>query len=142
MYNFILYLEKRTVFTPQLAMARMLFALGSIGMLIFTDISVAINFDLLPAQSANIEKLYFFRGISLFKLFGAAGGKAICIIFLLFSISGFLPQLSSILQAWAHISICNSIIVIEGGDQIAANLSLLLIPVCLFDPRLNQWTDI
>ncbi len=27
----------------------------------------------------------------------------------------------------------------KGGDQIASNLSLLLIPVCLFDARINQW---
>ncbi|MGV4439774.1 DUF5808 domain-containing protein, partial [Ornithobacterium rhinotracheale] len=60
---------------------------------------------------------------------------------LLFVTTGYFPKISSILQAWVHLSICNSFISIEGGDQIASNLSLLLIPICLLDKRKNQWQN-
>ncbi len=52
---------------------------------------------------------------------------------------GFFPQISCILQTWIHLSVCNSFLVVDGGDQIASNLCLLLIPICLLDNRINQW---
>jgi antimicrobial peptide system SdpB family protein len=54
--------------------------------------------------------------------------------------SGFLPQVTSILHAWVTLSIANSIVAVDGGDQVASNLAVLLIPICLTDSRLNQWS--
>jgi antimicrobial peptide system SdpB family protein len=74
-------------------------------------------------------------------LFDVHIAKWICITLLLFAISGLLPQLSILLQTWAHTSICNSFFELDGGDQIAANMCLLLIPICLLDKRINAWKN-
>jgi antimicrobial peptide system SdpB family protein len=34
----------------------------------------------------------------------------------------------------------NELFIVEGGDQLASNLVILLIPICLMDPRKNQWS--
>ncbi|NSL87599.1 hypothetical protein ECE50_012200 [Chitinophaga sp. Mgbs1] len=51
-----------------------------------------------------------------------------------------MPQVTSFLHLWVSLSITNTVIVVDGGDQIAANLACLLIPLCVTDPRVNQWS--
>src|SRR5690554_852365 len=58
---------------------------------------------------------------------------------LLFVISGFLPQLSSILHFYFSMCYMYSSSVIEGGDQIALILCVFFLPICIFDKRLNNW---
>jgi antimicrobial peptide system SdpB family protein len=50
--------------------------------------------------------------------------------------------MTSLLHWWISISFLYFSSIIDGGDQIAAILSFLLIPICLTDPRKNHWNSI
>lgn len=65
--------------------------------------------------------------------------QGLCAIILISVISGFLPQVTSVLHAWVAFSISTSISIPEGGDQIATIIALFLIPICMTDPRINHW---
>lgn len=58
---------------------------------------------------------------------------------LLSVISGYLPQLTGILHAWLSYSFFTGALMIEGGDQLAQIICILLIPVTLLDRRINHW---
>ncbi|UKB82304.1 hypothetical protein LF887_14960 [Chryseobacterium sp. MEBOG06] len=137
MREVINYLENNLIFNQKIILARCFLAFGALLILFFNDSYELSNIDigLLADRIENNFSLNF----SIFSFFSPPIAKTICIFILLFVFTGYLPQLSCFLQAWVHLSICNSFVIVEGGDQIASNLSLLLIPVCLFDARINQW---
>jgi antimicrobial peptide system SdpB family protein len=141
MNDVISYLENKNIFTSRLAFARTLLAINALLLLLFTDFNLATDFALLDLGSSMPNDIVPFKAISIFELIGSGWGKIISIIILLFVITGYFPKISIFLQAWVHISICNSVTIIEGGDQIASNLCLLLIPICTFDSRNNQWNE-
>jgi antimicrobial peptide system SdpB family protein len=66
--------------------------------------------------------------------------QGICALILVAVISGFLPQITSLLHLWVAFSISSSISIPEGGDQIATIIALLLVPICVTDPRMNHWS--
>lgn len=80
-----------------------------------------------------------FESINLFKIFSLQYGITISIVILLLVIIGFFPQITSILHFWVINSFINYSVVIDGGDMINNNITLLLIPICLFDRRINHW---
>ena len=53
--------------------------------------------------------------------------------------SGYRPRVTGIFHWWAAFSLQASAVVLDGGDQIAAILALLLIPVTLTDDRRWHW---
>lgn len=63
----------------------------------------------------------------------------IAIPILLLVMSGWIPKIAAVLHYWICVSFVNSVMMVEGGDQIASNMTLLLIPICLCDPRSNHW---
>jgi antimicrobial peptide system SdpB family protein len=132
----IKYLEQNNLYTSRLAFARALLAISALLFLVFNDITKMYGYyDSVSASKA------FFSAINIFYLFTPSYGKLFAILILLFVCTGYLPQLSAVLQTWVHLSICNCIIFIEGGDQIASNLSLMLMVLCFLDSRKNQWID-
>jgi antimicrobial peptide system SdpB family protein len=54
-------------------------------------------------------------------------------------ISGYYPRITCIFHAWISYSVFHSLLIVEGGDQITAILTLLIIPACLTDNRKNHW---
>lgn len=54
-------------------------------------------------------------------------------------ISGYFSQLSSVFHAYLSYSFFYDSKIIEGGDQIALIMTLLLIPICVADNRINVW---
>lgn len=77
-----------------------------------------------------------------FLLFGSENlfiAKWLAIIILVVIISGYFQKITSILHWWITFSFFHSSAIIDGGDQIASILTLLLIPICLFDNRRNHW---
>ncbi len=141
MENILRYLETKSIFNQRIMVARMLLALGALLTLLFNDASEITNQALLMKEDVYTITSSF-KYYSLFNLCSNVFiAKIISIVILLVAITGYIPQITSILQAWVHLSICNSFIVPDGGDQVASNLCLLLIPICLFDKRLNQWND-
>ncbi|GEN77485.1 hypothetical protein [Chryseobacterium hagamense] len=140
MKTVIEYLESKNIFNQKIIIARSLLAFGSLLLLLFNNITELTDSSLM-VDNDSFSIVSPFKQYSLFNVCDPGIAKVISIIILLWVISGYLPQLSSILQTWVHFSICNSFVVIDGGDQVALILSLLLIPVCLFDKRINQWNN-
>lgn len=66
--------------------------------------------------------------------------KMLACAVLVFVMSGYIPKVTALLHYWISFSIFNGIAVPDGGDQITAVLTLLLIPLCITDPRLNHWS--
>jgi len=65
--------------------------------------------------------------------------KTISIIILCVVISGFYPRITGILHWYITYSFFISADVADGGDHIAVNLTLLLIPITFFDKNKNHW---
>jgi len=99
--------------------------------------------NLFPTVDGNLIKrvVFDFEKISIYHILSGNLFFAwlISIAVLLFVISGFLPQISGILHWWVAYSYMVSGVIIEGGDQISAILTLFMIPVTVTDNRLNHW---
>lgn len=84
------------------------------------------------------------RGLNAFNWFCLFGTepwtKILACAVLVLVMSGYVPQVTALLHYWISFSIFNGIAVPDGGDQITVVLTLLLIPLCITDPRLNHWT--
>jgi antimicrobial peptide system SdpB family protein len=128
--SYILSLEKKNVFTSRIAFARSLIALSSFLLLISND---------LHPLMVPVTDLRWVQRFNIFTVLGISVGKITALVVLGCVISGYFPKVTAILQTWVHFSICSAISVIDGGDQVALNLSLLLIPLCFLDTRKNQW---
>ncbi len=139
MNQFIASLEQKNIFTERLMLVRLLLAISALLTITFNNIEYITNFDLVLNDETKFAAIIFFKQFSIFTLFHPVLAKVVSILILLIITTGYLPQLTCFLHAWVHLSICNSFLGVDGGDQIASNLSMLLIPICLFDNRLNQW---
>ena len=65
--------------------------------------------------------------------------RYVSIIILIIAGSGWRPQITCVLHAWVAYSLKASASILEGGDQVASLLSLLLLPICLTDERKWHW---
>ncbi|PRB39732.1 hypothetical protein CQ020_16660 [Arthrobacter sp. MYb23] len=128
------------VWSPFMGMVRSILAVGTLLTLIFTS-NDALFRPVLGVGNyplcRGVESLGLFCIISLEQL-GLA--KILGILILLLVISGYLPQLTGVLHAWVAFSVATGISIPDGGDQITSNLALLLVPICLTDPRLSHWS--
>jgi antimicrobial peptide system SdpB family protein len=59
---------------------------------------------------------------------------------LLVIVSGYRPRYTALLHFWISLSIASTIRLPDGGDVVAQIVTLLLIPVCMADGRVWQWT--
>src|SRR5690606_18091595 len=127
------YLKVNHLYNSRIALARVFLALNAMLTLLFNNIEQISNTNIL-GENANIStKLFAIQHYTIFSIFGYKLGTFISIVILLIVFTGYLPRITILLQTWVHISLCNSLILVEGGDQIASNLSLLLIPICILD---------
>lgn len=53
--------------------------------------------------------------------------------------SGILPRLTGLLHVYATMTLAEYLATSDGGDQVAIALSVLILPICLFDGRFNTW---
>jgi antimicrobial peptide system SdpB family protein len=139
MKQLILSLEQKTIFNSRLAFARLMLAVSALLTILFNDIEYLTDYDLVLSNETAFESIIFFKQLSIFTILPLFLAKIFSILILLSVLIGYLPQITCFFQAWVHLSICNSFLGVDGGDQIASNLSILVIPLCLFDNRLNQW---
>lgn len=54
--------------------------------------------------------------------------------------SGYRPRITGLVHAWISFSFAVSSPLLDGGDQVASALTLLLLPVTLTDPRKWHWS--
>lgn len=85
-----------------------------------------------------------FDGLSLFFLARdhLLLGKSVAVLLLVLVIIGWRPRLTALPHWWISYSFAASAAVIDGGDVVAAILTLLLLPVALTDTRAWQWRGV
>ena len=125
--------------TPVLGIVRSLLALSLLGTLLCNDIDLVIN--PLGFTKAPLPGLSDIHNLSLFSLLQNHLwlAKALSIFILMAVASGFYSKFTTILHAWVALSFANSCSLIDGGGQINGILTLLIIPLCLTDPRKNHY---
>lgn len=67
--------------------------------------------------------------------------RLIACLLLLVVLSGWRPRFTCLIHWYVSFSLTSSATLLDGGDHITAILCFLLIPICLFDSRVWQWTS-
>jgi len=125
----------KNIFNNTYGLARTIIAIGNLATFALTDFNLYFLKDSFKSEPYGFLPNFFY-------LFGESGllySQIISCIILVWVISGYLPQISGILHAWLVFSFSTFSILIEGGDQISQIILILLIPVTLFDKRINHW---
>lgn len=134
----LLNLSHKSYFTNTYGLGRSLLAFGTLLTLIFNS-----KYSLI--YKPFFEKAKFYNDdyhINLFLYFDYDKlyiPWIISIIILIIVIYGIFPRVTGILHWWVSYSFINAITIVEGGDQITANLTFFLIPITLLDNRKNHW---
>ncbi|BDD06268.1 sporulation-delaying protein SdpB family protein [Aureibacter tunicatorum] len=135
-------ISSKNPFTNVYGLGRSVLALGMFLTLLFNEKEILFPQHLFHA---NIADSRFIESTNLFFIFGLEhywASLLISSIILLSVISGYFPRITGILHWWVTFSFFKSAAIIEGGDQIAATITLLLIPITLLDNRKNHWNKI
>ena len=143
MSHLIAYIKSRNIHTPRLALVRFLLAFGLLLTVWSNDLTQVANHNYSRLNGYAIrhtERAHRpFEKADLFMIMNPETARVVVMIILLTVMSGFLPQVTAVLFAWACFSIHNYFVINNGGDDIAFVLSFLLLPICLTDPRINTW---
>ena len=135
-------ISNTSIHTNKLGLARSLLAFGTLSSFLFNDANLLFNAAGKKTDTnATTQELAY----TLFNLLGENNlilAKIICVLILLFIISGIYPKLTCIPHWYISWSYFNSTAIIDGGDQITTILTFLLIPICLTDTRKNHWLNL
>jgi len=133
-------LAQRNLWTNVYGLGRSIFALGTAATLAVSDPSTLFapipSFLDPPRCSALAGKISLFCIVPEDRLW-LAGRLAVVVLIVI--ASGWRPRLTGIVHWWISFSFVASTTVQDGGDQIAAIVTLLLIPWTLTDPRSWHW---
>lgn len=120
-------------------LARSLIALGTVLTLCFNDVNTLFK----PVAGViDCPQCYGISEISIFCLFKPVSlniAKWLSIGVLLLVISGWRPRITGVLHWWITFSFFTASSLLDGGDQVATVLTLLLIPLTLTDSRYSHW---
>ncbi|MEV4011794.1 sporulation-delaying protein SdpB family protein [Nonomuraea angiospora] len=117
-------------------LARTLIALSTLVTLLASETSTLFR----PA--AGDPDFPYCDGAAAYGLFCVAEpawAHRIAIVVLLVAASGWRPRLTALPHWWATVSFQASSTIPDGGDQVAAVLTLLLLPIALTDGRTWHW---
>ena len=120
------------------AIGRSMLAFSLLITFLFSPIDVL--FDKYLFHKVTIDT--FLDTTNLFFLLGFDNlwiGKVITLLICLGVIIGYYPCITGILHWWVTFSFQQSGSILEGGDQIASIITLLLVPVTVVDNRNNHW---
>lgn len=130
-------LRTRTPWGPAYALARTVLAAATLGTLLCNEAHLlfrpAVGQDQFPVCRDVGAYGLFCQGAELEVL------RWVAIAGLALVMSGWRPRLTGVLHWWIAASLNLNATVVDGGEQVAAVLTLLLIPVTLTDPRRNHW---
>jgi antimicrobial peptide system SdpB family protein len=134
------YLLSKNPWNSSIGLGRSLLACSTLLTLLFNDSTILFK---LGVGVYEAPMCIGFSKISLFCLLNnhLEFARYISIFILLAVITGFLPKVSCLFHWWVSFSVQSSCINVDGGDQINSILTLLLLPICLTDSRLNHWRD-
>lgn len=119
--------------------ARTILAVGSLCTLVFNSAPSLFR------AGAGVESVPICQGILSFSLYCQVPRsdlwivRWIAIAILVVVASGWRPRVTGILHWWVSFSFQGSSLLIDGGDQITAVLTFLLLPITLTDDRTWHW---
>jgi antimicrobial peptide system SdpB family protein len=128
-------------FTPVLGAARTLLALCTAATLLTNGTSSLFVPTVEHPSALMCEGL---RGFGLFCALSREHlelGRWLCILLLLGVATGYRPRLTGILHWYVAFSFQANATVLDGGDQLAAVLCLLLLPLTILDGRRWHWDE-
>jgi antimicrobial peptide system SdpB family protein len=121
-------------------LARTVLALGTAGTLLFSHSTSLFRPG---ARVPEVPQCAGVRQASLFCLVPSDSlevARWLAVILLLVVASGWRPRVTGLLHWWVTASLSVSALLLDGGDQVAAVLSFLLVPLALTDPRRWHWS--
>ncbi|MEQ4304269.1 sporulation-delaying protein SdpB family protein [Plantactinospora sp. B6F1] len=125
------------VWSSGVGLARTLLALGTLGTLLATDPKVLMS----PLANGVVPPVC--QGLGQAGIWcvtpDLAVGRWLSVAALLLVISGWRPRFTAIPHWYVSWSLMVNSTVQDGGDQITAVLAMLLLPICLTDPRRWHW---
>lgn len=128
------------IWTQNLGLARTLIALSGLGTLAFSAVDTLIR----PEAGVSAPFCSGPASISAWCLVSdehLVWAKVVGIVVLCVAASGWRPRITAIPMWWVLFGNQASLSTVDGGDQIASVLALLLIPVSLTDRRRSHWTQ-
>ncbi len=132
------WVERGHPWTNVYGLARTLLAVG-------TALTLAVNrSEILFRPAAGIPEYPVCQDIGVAGAFCLGSGypettRAISVIILLVVANGWRPRYTAILHWWISFSLQTSAVLIDGGDQLTAVLTLLILPIALTDNRTWHW---
>jgi antimicrobial peptide system SdpB family protein len=130
-------MKEAVIFTSNYGMARSFIALSNIFTFALTDPhSYFSELTFKVGQSSDMIIPNYFLLFGHENLYLSTG---LAIGILCWVITGYLPQITGILHAWIIYSFFTVSLIIEGGDQISQIITILLVPITLFDKRISHW---
>jgi antimicrobial peptide system SdpB family protein len=126
--------------TNVVGLARTLLALATAITLAFSDADVL--FPVLPRALPPAPFCSGVRAASAFCMVPTSRidlVRWVCVVALIVTASGWRPRITGIWLAWISFSIAATSPILDGGDQIASELAILLLPISLTDPRAWHW---
>ncbi|ASZ11347.1 hypothetical protein KTO58_18420 [Chitinophaga pendula] len=132
-------LTAENIFTNYLGLARSILALSLLLTLLFNHPDTLFRPGGVAPEKIHYLALHRFNFFYLLPYEYIHVLTGVAMIILLLVIAGWNIGIMAVLQFWVAVSYCNVAVMIEGGDQVISNISLLLIPICLCDPRKNHW---
>ncbi|MEC1635536.1 hypothetical protein P9D98_12805 [Bacillus mojavensis] len=132
--------DERNPWTNVYGLARSIIALSSLLTLLVNHPSLimkpASGISSYPACKMNLS--LFCLGENNYMMLNLV--RWICIAILVLVVIGWRPRITGILHWYVSYSLQSSLIVIDGGEQAAAVMTFLLIPITLTDPRKWHWS--
>lgn len=143
-YRFIISNFAENLYISLYGLARTIIGLSLLLTLIFNSWDTLFpQIDGVPCnQLLKIDS--FVNKVNFFLLLGLDNIKTmyyLSILIMIIVVSGFFPLLFCLLHWWIQFSFINSSSCVDGGDQIASNLCLLMIPIFIFDTRIWHWKN-
>lgn len=118
---------------------RSLIALSTLSTLVFTPMRALV----VPVGGLSGPNCTSIRRVSLLCVGDPASGlevrRYVMIVVLLLVVIGLFPRWTAIPHAYVAFTMSASTSLPDGGDAIAATLTMLIIPLCLADSRRWQW---
>ncbi|MBK8236136.1 MAG: HTTM domain-containing protein [Deltaproteobacteria bacterium] len=132
------WMGRRSPWTNAYGLARSLLALGTALTLVFNDSTVMFHplagMGTPPKCESLAAGTLFCRLPHSLEL-----ARWVAIAILLIVASGWRPRVTGVLHWWVAWSLAVSGSVVDGGDQIAAVIALVMIPMTITDPRRWHW---
>ena len=140
--SFERYVSAVSPFTPVLGLVRSAIAAAALLTLVFTPTDQLFFRSSAFPTGANCGNSMSW--MSLFCIGSSSGHleltKWVAVSVLAIVVTGLLPAITALPHWWVTWSLMTSSTAVDGGEHLAANLTLILVPLVLLDRRCWHWT--